>query len=245
MERVLIALRHGQSTANAAGVFGGWADVPLTARGEQEAAHAARLLQTARVSPDVVHTSVLRRSVRTAEIVLDALSRSWLPVRRSWRLNERQYGALAGRRKTQVRAEVGEERYRKLRRSLREAPEPLSAEEYEALAADPRYAHLAPGLVPAAESLADVKARVVPYWADAICPDLYAGRQVLLVAHGNSLRALVAHLEGLDEEAIEQLNIPTGIPLRYAFDDDLTPRGPGRYLDPQAAAQAAAAVSRE
>lgn len=242
---MLWMLRHGQSTANAAGVFTGWADVPLTERGEQEARYAGQLLRSAGARPEVVHTSVLRRSVRTAELALEQLERGWLPVRRTWRLNERQYGALAGRRKAEVRAEVGEARYRLWRRSLRESPPPLTAAQHAALAADPRYALLPPQVVPAAESLADLQARVVPYWADVLCPELHAGRQLLVVAHGNSLRALIAHLERLDERAVAQLNIPTGIPVRYEFDDELTPRGHGVYLDPQAAKAAAAAISRE
>ena len=227
-------------------MFTGWADVPLTAGGEQEAVRAGELLRSAGERPDTLHTSVLRRAMRTAEIVLDELDRDWLPVNRTWRLNERQYGALAGRRKSRVRAEAGDEQYRRWRRSLYEVPPPSSEAQMAELAADPRYAALGSGALPAAESLADVQARILPYWVDVLSAELRAGLVPLVVAHGNSLRALVAYLDRLDEEQVARLDIPTGIPLRYEFDDDWEqPAGSGAYLDPEAAALAAAAVARE
>jgi 2,3-bisphosphoglycerate-dependent phosphoglycerate mutase len=241
-----VLLRHGQSETNAVEQFTGWIDTPLTVTGEQQARHAGALLRSGGVAPDVVHTSVLRRSIRTAEIVLDTLDRSWLPVVRSWRLNERQYGALAGRTKSDVRAEVGDEQYRRWRRGFLEAPPPASAEHLRALADDPRYAALPAHVIPSAESLADVLARVLPHWVDTISADLRAGRTTLVVAHGNSLRALVTHLDQLDEDAVATLNIPTGMPLCYELDERLRPLYPhGRYLDPSAAAEAAAAVAGE
>jgi 2,3-bisphosphoglycerate-dependent phosphoglycerate mutase len=244
--RALVMVRHGQSVANAAGAFTGWADVPLTADGALQARHAGVLLRESGWLPGALHTSVLRRSTVTAEIITEVLGRCWLPVGRSWRLNERQYGAWAGRRKTEVRGEVGEERYRLVRRSLSAAPPASAPGELAALRADARYAGLAADLVPARESLADVIARVVPYWADVLAPQVSAGRIPLVVAHGNSLRALAAHLDRLGEAQVARLNIPTGIPLVYEFDDRLRPRRPGgRYLDPHAAAKAAAAVARE
>jgi 2,3-bisphosphoglycerate-dependent phosphoglycerate mutase len=174
------------------------------------------------------------------------LDRNWLPVTRTWRLNERQYGALAGRRKSQVRAEAGDEQYRRWRRSLHEVPPPSTEAQLAELASDPRYAQLGPGTLPAAESLADVQARILPYWADVLSAELRAGLVPLVVAHGNSLRALIAHLDRLDEEQVTRLDIPTGIPLRYEFDDAWEPvAGSGAYLDPEAAAVAAAAVARE
>jgi 2,3-bisphosphoglycerate-dependent phosphoglycerate mutase len=242
----LLLLRHGQSTANAAGEFTGWVDVPLTEAGERQARGAGELLRSAGYCPDVVHTSVFSRAIRTADIMLGVLDRSWLPVRRSWRLGERQYGAWTGRRKADVRAEVGDERFLLWRRSLFGTPPPLAADALGALRADPRFAGLPTDTIPPVESLADVVARVVPYWTDVLAADLRAGRLPLVVAHGNSLRALVTHWDRLSEDEVLNLNIPTGIPLRYDFDAGLRPVLRGvRYLDPNAAAQAVAAVARE
>jgi 2,3-bisphosphoglycerate-dependent phosphoglycerate mutase len=241
-----VLLRHGESASNAAGEFTGWADVPLSTVGEEQARIAGTLLRQAGIGPDVVHTSVLTRTIRTAEIVLGELDRDGVPARRSWRLNERQYGALAGRNKAQVRAEVGLRQYQSWRRSFGEKPPPMRADMLRALRADPRYAGLPAGTVPDCESLADVLARVLPYWIGVIIPDLRAGHTPLVVAHGNSLRALAMHLDDLSEREVEELNIPTGIPLCYDLDEELQPsRRGGRYLDPDAASQASAAVARE
>ncbi|MFG3527446.1 2,3-diphosphoglycerate-dependent phosphoglycerate mutase [Streptomyces sp. NPDC047917] len=242
----LILLRHGQSLTNAEGRFTGWADVPLTPHGEQQAARAAELLTRDGLVPDLVHTSVLRRSIRTADIVLAELDRDWVPVHRTWRLNERQYGALTGRVKRDVRGEVGPALYQAWRRSLTTAPAPLTADELALLRADPRYAGLAGGGLPAVESLAGVIARVTPYWADVLATQLRTGRTVLVVAHGNALRALVAVLDRLTGREVEHLNIPTAAPLLYGFDSELHPtvRG-GRYLEPDAARAAAEAVAAE
>ncbi|WP_019064667.1 2,3-bisphosphoglycerate-dependent phosphoglycerate mutase [Streptomyces prunicolor] len=242
----LVLLRHGQSTANAEGRFTGWADVPLTAHGEKQAAAAAQLLARDGLVPDAVHTSVLRRSILSADILLEELDRSWIPVHRTWRLNERQYGALTGRVKREVRRAVGPARYQAWRRSLTVVPGPLPDGELARLRADPRYAALRGGGLPSVESLADMIARVAPYWADVLAGQLYTGRHVLVVAHGNALRALIAVLDRLTEQEVENLNIPTGAPLRYDFDRQLRPviRG-GGYLDPDSARVAAAAVAAE
>ncbi|MFE7576643.1 2,3-diphosphoglycerate-dependent phosphoglycerate mutase [Streptomyces sp. NPDC057521] len=241
----LVLLRHGQSLSNAEARFTGWTDVPLTAPGEKQAVQAAALLAREGLAPDVVHTSVLRRSIRTADILLAEMDRSWIPVHRTWRLNERQYGALTGRAKREVRLETGTERYQKWRRSLTAAPGPLAADELARLRAEPRYAALGDGL-PAVESLADVITRVLPHWTDVIAQQLCTGRTVLVVAHGNALRALVTVLDRLTEHEVEGLNIPTGAPLCYRFDAAFRPvaRG-GRYLDPAAASAAADAVAAE
>jgi 2,3-bisphosphoglycerate-dependent phosphoglycerate mutase len=242
----LVLLRHGQSTANAEGRFTGWDDVPLTAHGGKQAAVAAESLARDGLVPDAVHTSVLRRSICTADIVLQELDRSWLPVHRTWRLNERLYGALTGRVKREVRREVGAAQYQAWRRSLTAAPGPLPDDELARLRADPRYAVLRGGGLPAVESLADMIARVAPYWADVLAGQLRSGCRVLVVAHGNALRALIAVLDRLAGQEVEDLNIPTGAPLRYDFDRDLRPvvRG-GGYLDPDSARVAAAAVAAE
>jgi 2,3-bisphosphoglycerate-dependent phosphoglycerate mutase len=211
----LILLRHGQSEYNAANLFTGWADPPLTARGEREAAAAGVMLAEAGLWPAVVHTSLLVRSSATAHLTLAAAGRGWIPVRRSWRLNGRHYGALQGRDKAQVRAEFGEELVARWRRSYEVRPPELTGGQ---LANDPRYAALPPELLPRAESLRDVLARLLPYWYDAIVPDLHAFGTVLVVAHGNTLRALVKHLDQIADDAIADLEIPTGIPLIYRLD---------------------------
>jgi 2,3-bisphosphoglycerate-dependent phosphoglycerate mutase len=245
-ESSLVLLRHGESTTNASGEFTGWIDVPLTAAGEKEAQRAGELLRDAELYPDVLHTSVLRRAVRTAEIVAAVLDRPWLPVRRSWRLNERHYGALAGRRKAEVRAEVGDEQFTAWRRSYDQPPPPIGHEAGREFTADPRYVALPAGTLPQTESLADVLARLLPYWAEVLAADLRAGRMPLVVAHGNSLRALVAHLDGLTAAQVAELNIPTGTPLVYTLDAELQALGgTGSYLDPDAAAAAASGVARE
>jgi 2,3-bisphosphoglycerate-dependent phosphoglycerate mutase len=239
----LVLLRHGQSTWNAENLFTGWVDVPLSETGEQEARRAGELLRTAGVLPDVLHTSLLRRAISTANLALDAADRHWLPVRRDWRLNERHYGALQGKDKKQTLQQYGEEQFMRWRRSYDEPPPPIERGSEFDQAGDPRYAGTE---VPATECLADVVARFLPYWDSAIVPDLRAGRVVLVAAHGNSLRALVKHLDGISDTDIVGLNIPTGIPLRYDLDDDLRPTvAGGTYLDPEAAKEAVAAVAAQ
>ena len=242
----LVLLRHGESAWNLSNQFTGWVDVDLTARGEAQAAHGGELLLATGLLPTVVHTSVLTRAVRTANIALDAVGRSWIPVRRHWRLNERHYGALQGKDKKHTLQEFGEERFMLWRRSYDVPPPPLEPGTQWDVSGDPRYAALTTDLVPRTECLADVVTRLLPYWYDAVVPDLRAGGTVLVTAHGNSLRALVKHLDGLGEDEVVGLNIPTGQPLRYELDDDLRPVVPGgEYLDAEAAAVAAAAVAAQ
>lgn len=241
----LVLLRHGQSTWNAENLFTGWVDVPLSETGEQEARRGGQLLREAELLPDVVHTSLLRRAIGTANLALDACERHWIPVRRDWRLNERHYGALQGKDKRQTLAEFGEAQFALWRRSYDTPPPPIEPGSEFSQETDPRYRDLG-AAVPRAECLADVVARFVPYWEAAVVPDLRAGATVLLAAHGNSLRALVKHLDGVSDAEIAELNIPTGIPLRYQLDDDLRPVvAGGQYLDPAVAAAAAAAVAAQ
>ncbi|MGI8627824.1 MAG: phosphoglyceromutase [Geodermatophilaceae bacterium] len=242
----LILLRHGESRWNKLNLFTGWVDVGLSDQGAAEAARAGELLRKHDLLPDVVHTSVQRRAIRTAELALDAADRLWLPVRRSWRLNERHYGGLQGKDKAETLAEYGEEQFMLWRRSYDTPPPPLDEDDENSQFHDPRYAELPPELRPRTECLADVVVRMLPYWYDAIVPDLRAGRTVLVAAHGNSLRALIKHLDGMSEQAVVGLNVPTGIPLRYDLNADLRPanRG-GRYLDPEAAAAAIEAVKNQ
>jgi 2,3-bisphosphoglycerate-dependent phosphoglycerate mutase len=241
----LILLRHGESEWNQKNLFTGWVDVDLTAAGEAEGRRGGELLVERGLLPDVVHTSVLRRAIRTAEIALNAADRHWLPVRRSWRLNERHYGALQGKDKAEVRAEFGDEQFMLWRRSYDVPPPRLADDDRYSQVADPRYGDLLE-IVPRSECLADVVARMLPYWYDAIVPDLRSGKTVLVVAHGNSLRALIKHLDGLSDEAVVALNVPTGIPLHYDLDaTTLLPTGPGAYLDPEAAAAAIEAVANQ
>jgi 2,3-bisphosphoglycerate-dependent phosphoglycerate mutase len=242
----LLLLRHGESDWNAKGLFTGWVDVGLSDTGEQEARRGGRLLAEAGLRPDVVHTSVLTRAIQTAHLALDSAGLLWLPVRRSWRLNERHYGALQGKNKAQTRAEFGDEQFMLWRRSYDVPPPPIDDDDQYAQTGDQRYALLPPDLLPRTECLKDVVARMLPYWYDAIVPDLAAGRTVLVTAHGNSLRALVKHLDGIDDETIAKLNIPTGIPLRYELDEHFRPvKAGGEYLDPDAAAAAIEAVANQ
>jgi 2,3-bisphosphoglycerate-dependent phosphoglycerate mutase len=243
----LVLLRHGESEWNAQNLFTGWVDVDLTARGEAEARRGGELMRAAGLLPDVVHTSVQRRAIRTAELSLHAADRQWIDVRRSWRLNERHYGALQGKDKKQTRQAYGEEQFMLWRRSYAVPPPPIPDGDEFSQVGDPRYALLPDELIPRTECLADVLARALPYWYDAVVPDLLTGRTVLVAAHGNSLRAIVKHLDGISDESIAALNIPTGIPLRYDLDPrTLRPVTPGgQYLDPQAAAEAAAAVANQ
>src|ERR687883_437989 len=233
----LVLLRHGESEWNRANLFTGWVDVPLSEKGRAEAARGGELLAENDLLPDVLHTSVLKRAITTAELALAAADRHWIPVQRSWRLNERHYGALQGKNKKQTLEQFGEEQFMLWRRSYDVPPPPLEDGAEWSQAGDPRYADVeASGEMPRTECLKDVVARMLPYWDDEIVPDLRAGRTVLVAAHGNSLRALVKHLDGIGDEEIAGLNIPTGIPLLYELDESLAPetRG-GRYLDPDAA----------
>jgi 2,3-bisphosphoglycerate-dependent phosphoglycerate mutase len=242
----LVLLRHGESVWNKKNLFTGWVDVDLTELGEEQARLGGLQLQSAGVLPTVLHTSLMTRAIRTSNIALESCERSWIPVKRHWRLNERHYGALQGKDKAQVRAEFGEEQFMLWRRSYDTPPPKIEVGSEWDVSGDPRYAHLTTDLVPRSECLKDVVHRMLPYWYDAIVPDLQAGEVVLVVAHGNSLRALVKHLDGLSEQEVVGLNIPTGQPLRYDLDDDMHPTNPGgTYLDPEAAAAAAEAVARQ
>ena len=242
----LVLLRHGESTWNNEGLFTGWVDVDLSERGEEEARRGGELLVERDVLPDLLHTSLLRRAIRTAQISLDVAERHWIPVRRSWRLNERHYGALQGKDKAQTRAEFGDEQFMLWRRSYDTPPPPIADDDKWSQAGDPRYASLPPEIAPRTECLKDVVDRMLPYWYDAIVPDLRAGATVLVAAHGNSLRALVKHLDGMSDEAVVSLNIPTGIPLVYELDAAMRPvvQG-GEYLDPEAAKAAIEAVANQ
>lgn len=242
----LVLLRHGESVWNAEGLFTGWVDVDLSAKGESEATNGGDLLLDADITPDVLHTSVLKRAIRTANIALDVADLLWIPVRRSWRLNERHYGALQGKNKAQTREEFGEEQFKVWRRSYDTPPPPIDDNDPLSQVNDLRYAGLPSELIPRTECLADVVDRMLPYWYDAIVPDLAAGHTVLVAAHGNSLRALVKHLDDVSDEEISELNIPTGIPLVYELDDDFAPlKSGGEYLDPEAAKAAIEAVKNQ
>jgi len=244
--RTLVLLRHGESVWNSEGLFTGWVDVGLSGKGRSEAENAGTLLREAGLHPGVVHTSVLTRAIQTANIALESAGLLWLPVRRSWRLNERHYGALQGKNKAETRAEFGDEQFMLWRRSYDTPPPPLDDSDPLSPVSDARYAALPPELMPRTECLQDVLWRLTPYWHDEIVPDLLAGRTVLVVAHGNSLRALVKHLDGVSDDDIAGLDIPTGIPLVYELDDAFRPVTPGgRYLDPQAAVAAAEAVRNQ
>ncbi|WP_210650087.1 phosphoglyceromutase [Nocardioides sp. SYSU D00065] len=245
MTYTLVLLRHGESEWNAKNLFTGWVDVPLTEKGEAEAVRGGRLIREAGLEPDIVHTSLQRRAINTAALALDAADRHWIPVKRSWRLNERHYGALQGKDKKQTLEEYGEEQFMLWRRSFDTPPPPLDDSDEYSQAGDPRYADLGDDL-PRTECLKDVIARFLPWWDAEIVPDLRSGRTVLVAAHGNSLRALVKHLDQISDEDIAGLNIPTGMPLVYRLDEDLRPTiAGGEYLDPKAAAAAAAAVANQ
>ncbi|MCC5032735.1 phosphoglyceromutase [Streptomyces sp. WAC 00631] len=242
----LILLRHGESEWNAKNLFTGWVDVDLTEKGEKEAQRGGELMTAAGLLPDIVHTSVQKRAIRTAQISLEAADRLWIPVKRSWRLNERHYGALQGKDKAQVRAEFGEEQFMLWRRSYDTPPPALEDGAEWSQSDDPRYAMIPSEIRPRTECLKDVVLRMLPYWYDGIVPDLLTGRTVLVAAHGNSLRALVKHLDGISDADIAGLNIPTGIPLSYELDADFRPLNPGgTYLDPDAAKAAIEAVKNQ
>ncbi len=244
----LVLLRHGESTWNAQNLFTGWTDVDLTAKGEAEARQAGELLaaeQRDRLDLQVVHTSVLTRAVRTANLALDELGRSWLPVRRHWRLNERHYGALQGLDKKQTTAEFGEEQVKLWRRSYDVPPPPLSRDSDAHPVHDDRYRALPPRALPDSECLADVVARMLPYWDDAIAADLHAFPGVLVVAHGNSIRALVKYLKDIPDADIVGLDVPTGVPWWFRFDDDLKLLDDRQLGDPEAIRAATEAVARQ
>jgi 2,3-bisphosphoglycerate-dependent phosphoglycerate mutase len=242
----LVLLRHGESDWNAKNLFTGWVDVALSERGVVEAKRGGQLIADAGVFPDVLHTSVLRRAIETAQIALDGIDRHWIPVRRSWRLNERHYGALQGNDNKATLEKYGEEQFMLCRRSYDVPPPPIDDADEFSQVDDPRYAALPDEIRPRTECLADVVDRMLPYWYDDIVPDLLTGQTVLVAAHGNSLRALVKHLDAMTDEAVVGLNIPTGIPLVYELDDHLRPTVPGgRYLDPDAAAAAIEAVRNQ
>jgi 2,3-bisphosphoglycerate-dependent phosphoglycerate mutase len=241
----LILLRHGESEWNALNLFTGWVDVDLSDKGREEAVRGGVRLREAGLLPDVVHTSVQRRAINTANLALDAADRHWIPVRRSWRLNERHYGALQGKDKKQTLEAYGEEQFMLWRRSFDVPPPPLDDDSEYSQVGDPRYADLGDEM-PRTECLKDVIVRMMPWWDSAIVPDLRAGLTLLVSAHGNSLRGMVKHLDGISDEDIAGLNIPTGMPLIYRLDADLKPTVPGgEYLDPEAAAAAAAAVAQQ
>ncbi|NCV82875.1 MAG: phosphoglyceromutase [Actinobacteria bacterium] len=239
----LILLRHGESEWNAKNLFTGWVDVRLSAKGEDEARRAGALLAERGLLPDLLHTSLLRRAIHTSQLALDACDRHWIPVKRSWRLNERHYGALQGKDKAQTLAQYGEEQFALWRRSFDVPPPPIDDNDEFSQAKDARYSDIS---APKTECLKDVILRMLPYWHESIVPDLKAGKRVLVTAHGNSLRALVKHLDGISDADIAGLNIPTGIPLLYTLNADLTPRVKGgEYLDPEAAIDAIAAVANQ
>jgi 2,3-bisphosphoglycerate-dependent phosphoglycerate mutase len=241
----LILLRHGESTWNLENLFTGWTDVPLSDRGVGEAIEAGRLMRDAGLWPSVVHESLLLRAIQTTQLALAEMGMSWVPVKRSWRLNERHYGALQGLNKQQTAAQYGEEKVKVWRRSYDVRPPDLAPSDERHPSHDRRYAALPPELLPSAECLKDVVERMLPYWYDAIVPDLLLHPSVLVSAHGNSLRALVKHLDGLSEREVVELNIPTGVPRVYELDAELRPRS-WRYLgDPDDVARRAAAVKAQ
>jgi 2,3-bisphosphoglycerate-dependent phosphoglycerate mutase len=241
----LVLLRHGESLWNLENRFTGWTDVDLTPKGVEEAKEAARLLAEGVYTFDVAYTSLLKRAIRTLWIVQDGMDLLWLPVHRSWRLNERHYGALQGLNKAETAAQYGDAQVLVWRRSYSDPPPPLTPDDPRHPGHDRRYADLSPGELPLAESLKDTVARFLPYWHGTIVPDLQAGRRVLIVAHGNSLRALVKHLDQIPEEEIVGLNIPTGIPLVYELDEELRPIRHYYLGDPEAARKAAEAVAKQ
>jgi 2,3-bisphosphoglycerate-dependent phosphoglycerate mutase len=241
----LILVRHGQSIWNLENLFTGWTDVDLSAQGRAEAIQAGQEMLKEQLAADIAFTSLLKRAIRTLWIMLDEMDRMWIPVERSWRLNERHYGALQGLDKAQTAALHGESQVKIWRRSYDIAPPPLALDDRRHPRFDPRYAGIDPRELPASESLKDTLERVLPFWHGRIAPELRAGSNVLVVAHGNSLRAMVKMLDNVPESEITELNIPTGVPLLYELDTELRPRG-SRYLgDAAAIAAAAESVKRQ
>lgn len=241
----LILLRHGESEWNALNLFTGWVDVRLSAKGEAEARRGGELMNERGLLPDVVHTSLLRRAISTSQLALDACDRHWIPVKRSWRLNERHYGALQGKDKKQTLEQYGEEQFNLWRRSFDMPPPPIDENDKYSQFGDPRYADLGSEM-PKTECLKDVLVRALPYVTGSVYDDMKSGKTVLVTAHGNSLRAIVKHIDGISDEDIAKVNIPTGIPLLYEFGDDLKPiKAGGEYLDPEVAKEAIAAVANQ
>jgi len=242
----LILLRHGESEWNAKNLFTGWVDVRLSEKGQAEAKRGGELLKQHNLLPDVLYTSLLRRAIHTAQIALDACDRHWIPVTRTWRLNERHYGALQGKDKKQTLETYGEEQFKLWRRSFDVPPPPIDDNDEFSQAGDPRYAELG-SQMPKTECLKDVVDRLVPYLTSGDLPrDLNQGKTVLIAAHGNSIRAIVKHIACISDEEIAEVNIPTGIPLLYKFDDDFEPIAKmGEYLDPEAAIAAIEAVANQ
>ena len=241
----LILLRHGESEWNAKNLFTGWVDVELSEKGRAEAKRGGELLKSKNLLPDILHTSVLRRAIDTSQIALEACERAWIPVRRSWRLNERHYGALQGKDKAATLAEYGEAQFKLWRRSFDVPPPPIADDNQYSQANEAKYAELGAAL-PKSECLKDVVARMMPYWNESIIPDLKSGKRVLVTAHGNSLRALVKHLDGISDGDIAELNIPTGIPLRYELNENFMPiKKGGEYLDSEAAIDAISKVANQ
>ncbi len=241
----LILLRHGESAWNEKNLFTGWVDVRLTQKGEEEAVRAGELFKEHNLLPELLHTSLLRRAINTAEIALNESERHWIPVRRSWKLNERHYGALQGKDKKATLAQYGDEQFQLWRRSFDVPPPPIEDGDEFSQVNDPRYQELG-NLIPKTECLKDVVQRLIPYWEQEIIPDLKSGKVTLVTAHGNSLRALVKHLDGISDQEIAALNIPTGIPLLYELDNDFKPiKIGGEYLDPAAAKSAIEAVANQ
>ena len=241
----LVLLRHGESTWNKENRFTGWTDVDLSDRGREEAATAGELLNEGEYLFDIAYTSVLKRAIRTLGITLDTMDLLWIPVTKDWRLNERHYGALQGLNKAETAAKHGEAQVKTWRRAYDIPPPPLAPDDSRSPSRDPRYATLAASELPLTESLKDTVARVVPYWQSAIAPQIRSGRRVLIAAHGNSLRALVKHLDNISDTDIVELNIPTGIPLVYELNSDLTPIRHYYLGDAAAAAEAAARVANQ
>ncbi|MCU1527434.1 MAG: phosphoglycerate mutase [Frondihabitans sp.] len=244
MTSTLILLRHGNSEWNLKNLFTGWVDVRLSEQGVAEAKRAGQLLRDSGLKPQILYTSLLTRAIQTADLALEEADRLWIDVKRSWRLNERHYGALQGKDKAQTLAEYGPEQFQTWRRSFDVPPPPLDDDSEWSQAHDERYANLG-SEAPRTESLKLVIERMLPYWESDITVDLAAGKTVLVTAHGNSLRALVKHLDGISDDDIAELNIPTGIPLVYELDDSFVPTKPAEYLDPEAAAAGAAAVAAQ
>ena len=242
MTHTLILLRHGHSVWNEKNIFTGWVDVGLTEKGRQEGRRAGELIRESGLAPRIQYTSLLKRAIQTANLALEVADLDWLPVKRSWRLNERHYGALQGLNKAETLEKHGEELFMTWRRSFDTPPPPLDDDAEYSQVHDDRYAGI-DGEVPRTESLKLVIDRMLPYWESDITQDLAAGHTVLVTAHGNSLRALVKHLDGIADDEIAGLNIPTGIPLVYELGEDFMPVKPGEYLDPEAAAAGAAAVA--
>lgn len=245
MVHTLILVRHGESEWNSKNLFTGWVDAPLNEKGRTEASRAGELLAEFNPKPDVLYTSKLTRAIQTANLALEKADRLWLDVHRSWRLNERHYGALQGKNKAQIREKYGDEKFMTWRRSYDVPPPVIDDADEFSQSGDQRYAAYPSDQLPRTESLKLVIERMLPYWTDVIAPELLSGKTVLVVAHGNSLRGLVKHLDKISDHDISSLNLPTGIPLVYELDDNLTPVKERYFLDPEAAAAGAAAVANQ